>query len=423
MAAKKVSKKVTSRAPSSPKKTAPSSVASQVYALASKAIQKTTSKTPIALSRKPLPCVPTGSISLDNLIGGNLSPDKTGPICPGYPRGHITEIFGAEASGKTTLALEAIVEVQKQGGTAMFLDYEHALHHGYAAAIGVDFSNLLFYQPDNMEEGLEMLRIGVAAGADLIVVDSVAAMVPQADMEKKFNESDQLGNRARKLASALPKVVKLLRTPSERNPNGAAAILINQTRATISTGPSYAKGSSINTAGGFALKFFAYLRLHATGIRTERVKQKDPVTKKEKNIPYGTCTQVKVIKSKVDAKQGQTTELFIRFGQGIDDYHTIIESAEAHKVIKRSGAFYLLGEHKFQGREKLRNWLIDNPSEFEKLQAEVLKYIRAQGVLVEEEDDQALEIDDIIAQAEGAEDEDEDSYQEAEEVLIEGSEA
>lgn len=360
--------------------------------MAIKAIDKFTGGTqkPIGLDEGPLPCVPSGSLHIDNVIGGSLTLDKSASKCPGYPRRRITEIYGPEASGKTTLTLESIVQVQRQGGVAMFLDFEHALDHGYAKTLGVDFdpSRLILYQPDDMEQGLDMMRIGITVGVDLIIVDSVAAMVPAADMEKTFKDPDKIGHRALKLASALPKLVKLLK-PSERNGKGTAVIFINQTRATIGGN----SGAPLGTSGGHALKFFAYLRLQTSCIRTERLSIKDPVTKREKKIPFGSHTQVKVIKSKVDAKQGQTADIFIRYGKGIDNHYTVIEAAVAHRLVKKAGAFYEYQGQKYQGRDRFRDYLIANAEILKSLEEAVLKAVRSQAEDAPAEE----EIDDVEA--------------------------
>jgi recombination protein RecA len=390
--------------------------------LAAKTIAKFTNQKPIGFNEHPLPCVSTGPMGLDYLIGGILAPDKSGPLCPGYPRGHITELYGPEASGKTTLALEAIVETQRRGGSAMFLDFEHALAHRYAKDLGVDFNpqRLLLYQPDNMEQGLDMLRLGLATGIDLIVVDSVAAMVPKSEMEKNFEDPNKIGVVALKLAQSLPKVVKFLK-PHERNPQGTALIFINQTRAQISTGPGPARGGGgDNTAGGKALKFYAYLRLQTTCIRTERLKMRDPMSQKEKNVPFGSHTQVKVVKSKVDAKQGQTADLFIRYGQGIDDVYSTIESGVAWRIIKKGGAIFEYAGQKFQGRERLRAFLINDPTAFETLQAAVLEAIRSQAMPdPESEPTEEDEVDSILATSFGSGDEEDDVEGVPEEVELE----
>ncbi len=385
--------------------------------MAIKAIDQFTkgAQKPIGLDEGPIPCVPSGSLHIDYLIGGSLTADKSASKCPGYPRRRITEIYGPEASGKTTLTLESIVQVQRQGGVAMFLDFEHALDHAYAKTLGVDFdpARLILYQPDDMEQGLDMMRIGITVGVDLIIVDSVAAMVPAADMEKNFRDPDKIGHRALKLASALPKIVKMLK-PSERNGKGSAIILINQTRATIGGNA----GAPLGTSGGHALKFFAYLRLQTSCIRTERIAIKDPVTKREKKIPFGSHTQVKVIKSKVDAKQGQTADIFIRYGKGIDDYYTVIEAAVAHRLVKKSGAFFEFEGQKFQGRDKFRNYLISNAPILKSLEDAVLKAVRSQAEDAPEEE----ELDDVeavLTSAFGSGDEDDDAEVATEEVEIE----
>lgn len=384
--------------------------------MAIKAIDKFTNgaQKPIGLDEGPIPCVPTGSLHIDYLIGGSLTHDKSASKCPGYPRRRITEIYGPEASGKTTLTLESIVQVQRQGGSAMFLDFEHALDHAYAKSLGVDFdpSRLMLYQPDDMEQGLDMMRIGITLGVDLIIVDSVAAMVPQADMIKNFKDPDKIGHRALKLASALPKLVKLLK-PSDRNGQGSAVILINQTRATIGGNA----GAALGTSGGHALKFFAYLRLQTSCIRTERIAIKDAVTKKEKKIPFGSHTQVKVVKSKIDAKQGQTADIFIRYGKGIDDYYTVIEAAVAHKLVKKSGAFFEFQGQKFQGRDKFRTFLVDNATILKSLEDAVLKAVRSQAEDVPEAEEMD-DVDSVLTSAFGTGDEDEESEL-AEEIELE----
>lgn len=382
--------------------------------LAARAIEKFTGQKPIGLNEHPLPYVSTGSTNIDYIIGGVLASDKTGPLCPGYPRGHITEIYGAEASGKTTLTLESIVEVQRAGGSAMFLDFEHALSHKYAKDLGINFDprRLMLYQPENMEQGLDMLRLGILTGVDLIVVDSVAAMVPKAEMEKNFEDPNKIGFVALKLAQALPKIVRFLR-PNEKNPLGTAVIFINQTRASINTGYGGAAGDT--TSGGKALKYYAFLRLQLTCLRSERIVYKDPVSKKEKKAPFGSHTQVKVVKSKIDAKQGQTADIFIRFGQGIDDLYTIIEAGVAHRLIKKNGAFFEYDGQRYQGRERLRAFLLNDKTALEKLQRTVLGMIRSQAEVDPEAaaemeaGDGDFEVDALLANSLESEEETSDS--------------
>lgn len=390
----------------SQKKTLSARTAKAAMGAISKMTKKEGEQLPLGFRSAPFDVVPTGSVALDNLIGGNLAPDKSGPICPGYPRKHLTEIYGPEASGKTTLALEAIAEVQKRGGVAMFLDFENALHHGYAQTIGVNFDpeNMMLYQPDNMEQGLDMVAIGIKAGVDIIVVDSVAAMVTKTEMAKNFADVAKIGSRAAKLSEALPKIVKFLKQPPATNPEGTALVFINQTRAKIG---GMTPGD--DTSGGKALKFFAYLRLQANKIQSEYLEKVNPITRKKERIPFGNKTKVKVVKSKVDAKQGASAEIFIRYGQGLDDYYTTIESAVAHGLVRKSGAFFEYGDTRLQGREKFRSWLQSSDAKFAKLQSELLVAIRSQlsstALDDSEGDEEQNDIDALLVAATGDGDE------------------
>lgn len=427
-AAKKVTKKVTkkssSKSPGVVKQavSAKQAVSTKTASRAVAAIAKMTknSQKPLGVRNEPFAAVPTGSLALDNLIGGNPAPDKSGPICPGYPRQHITEIYGPEASGKTTLALEAIAEVQKQGGVAMFLDFENALHHGYAQSIGVDFdpNKLMLYQPDNMEQGLDMAIIGIKAGVDIVVVDSVAAMVTEDEMKKNIADVARIGSRAAKLADALPKIVKILRQVPDHNKDGTALVFINQTRAQIG---GMSKGDG--TSGGKALKFFAYLRLQANKIQSEYVEKMDPVTKKKVRAPFGNKTIVKVVKTKVDAKQGHTANIFIRYGQGIDNFYTVIESAVVYGLVKKGGAYYEYGDTRVQGREKFRSYLKSNPKAFDKLEEDLLSAIRIQSSgSVDDDDSGAVEDDDDLLEGLISTEEDDDLGGDVEEVTLEEDE-
>lgn len=294
-----------------------------------------------------------------------------------------------ESSGKTTAALQAIAEVQKQGGIAMFLDFEHALDDGYAKKIGVSFAEdkLLRYQPDTIEQGWKMIYIGIKAGVDLIVVDSVAAMVPAAELtNKKPGDAAKIGAVAASMAQMLPKVGTWLHSPSP-NPKGTALIFLNQVRAVIG-----GQGTGENTSGGHALKFFSYVRIKFTRIKSEFLKKKDRLTGREVSIPYGNLTRVKLVKCKVDGKQGYTTDIFIRFNYGIDDYYSMIESAVFHKIVKKDGSKYTFGGQAFIGRDKFRTFLTGNPSLFEQLRQNVLKAARSE----EDAKDEDLEDEDTF---------------------------
>lgn len=394
------------------KKSASSSAARLAKATAT--ILKHTGQKPIGQHKGALAAVGSGSFVIDDLIGGAPAQDGK-PMCPGYPRRRITEVFGAESSGKTTAALEAIAHVQSKGGLAMFLDFEHALHHGYATKVGVKFNDLALYAPNNFEEGLKMLYVGIQAGFDIIVVDSVAAMVTKDEMEKGIDKPSMIGDRARALAKFLPRMVSWLSKENPENPEGTALVLINQTRALIG-GMSYGGGDD-NTTGGKALKFFSYLRLRFTRLRSDVIKRKDRVSGKERNYPYGNHTQVKVIKSKIDAKQGHSADIFIRFGVGIDDYHSLIEGGVTNKLIGKSGPSYDFKGQKFKGREALRTFLASDAKATDELRKKLLEALQS-AVTIEDPDE-----DDEIGMAEFGEDGDaEADAVEVEVQLEEGAE-
>jgi recombination protein RecA len=347
-------------------------------AKARKTILKATKQKPLQPSEKPLGFVSTGSFPVDMLIGGTPTKDGKGLVCPGFPRRRIIELYGPESSGKTTLLIAAMVQAQKAGGTAMFIDFEHSLDHNYAKALGLSYDEdqLLVYQPDSMEEGFKMMFVAIAAGIDIVGVDSVAAMVPKDEMVKGFDDAAKIGIVARLFSSVLPKFVAWLqkypRLPDDKDavdPDhpGTTLVFVNQIRALISTGGGSYGGDSENTSGGKALKFFAYLRLRMARIKSEFVERKDQITGKKRRFPYGNLTNVKVVKSKLDAKQGHSTQMFIRYGVGIDDYISIIETGVVQKVISKKGSYYFLRDQKFQGKEKFRQFLLDNPKVYEAL--------------------------------------------------------
>jgi len=356
-------------------------------------ILKATQQQSIGYRSGTMPHLPTGIIQIDTLIGGELVEDKKSMVCPGLPKGRIIEVYGAESSGKTTLGLKFISVLQKSGGSALFLDYEHALHHGYAKATGVDFSpdKLLLYQPNTFEEGIKMLYLACAQKVDLVVIDSVSAMVPASELEKKVDDPAKIGALASTMSKYLPKMVKWL------DQSGTTLVFINQTRALISTN-SYASsgGGEDNTSGGKALKFFCSIRLKTTRIRSDFVEKKDTVTLKKKRTPYGNLVQVKAVKNKIAGHQGHTSEIFIRYGSGVDEYLSLIESALPRSIISKSGGNYAYGSNKFVGKEKVRRFLIDNPKAYEEIRDRVMKAIVAEAPEPLQGDDE-IEDDDIIS--------------------------
>lgn len=282
---------------------------------------------------------PTGSISLDLALGG------------GIPRGRIIEVYGPESSGKTTLTLHAIAEVQKQGGTAAFIDAEHALDPTYAKRIGVDVENLLLSQPDNGEQALEIVETLVRSNAvDLIVVDSVAALVPRAEIEGDMGDSLP-GLQARLMSQALRKLTGVI------NKSKATVIFINQIRMKI--GVMF--GNPETTTGGNALKFYASVRMDIR--RISQIKQADAV--------IGNRTRVKVVKNKI-APPFREAEFDIMYNEGISRSGDILDMAVNRSIVDKAGAWFAYGDQKIgQGREAAKQHLQKNPEVMEEIAAKV----------------------------------------------------
>ncbi|HAM12527.1 MAG: recombinase RecA [Actinobacteria bacterium] len=279
--------------------------------------------------RAPVEIIPTGSIALDVALGVG-----------GLPRGRIIEIYGPESSGKTTLTLHAIANVQKAGGIAAFIDAEHALDPDYAQKLGVDIDQLLVSQPDTGEQALEIADMLIRSGAiDLVVIDSVAALVPKAEIEGEMGDS-HVGLQARLMSQALRKLTGGL------NQTKTTAIFINQLREKI--GVFF--GSPETTAGGKALKFYASVRLDIRRIETL----------KDGTDAVGNRTRVKVVKNKM-APPFKQAEFDILYGTGISREGSLIDFGVEHSIVKKSGAWYTYdGEQLGQGKENARNFLIKN---------------------------------------------------------------
>ena len=282
--------------------------------------------------------VPSGSIGLDLALGVG-----------GLPRGRLIEIYGPESSGKTTLALHAIAEVQKAGGVAAFIDAEHALDVTYARRLGVSLPDLLVSQPDTGEQALEIVEQLVCSGAvDLIVVDSVAALVPRAEIEGEMGDA-HMGIQARLMSQAMRKLTGLV------SRNQAMVIFINQIRMKIGV----VFGNPETTTGGNALKFYASVRLDIR--RTGQVKEGDVVV--------GSRTRVKVVKNKV-APPFREAEFDIRYGVGVDRFAEAVDLGVERGILEKSGAHVSLdGERIGQGRERAAEWLRANPQAFDRLVA------------------------------------------------------
>ena len=296
--------------------------------------------------------VPTGSLSLDLALG-----------IGGLPKGRIIEIYGPESSGKTTVALHAVAEVQKRGGIAGFIDAEHALDPVYARNIGVDIDNLYISQPDNGEQALEITETMVRSGAvDIVIVDSVAALVPKAEIEGDMGDS-HVGLQARLMSQALRKLTSVV---SKTN---CIVIFINQLREKI--GVMF--GNPETTTGGRALKFYASVRLDVR--RTEALKQGGEV--------IGNHTKVKVVKNKI-APPFKEAEFDIMFGQGISTIGDILDLAANCGIVNKSGAWYAYNDAKIgQGRENAKQYLKENRQICDEIERKVRAYY---GLPVPEED-------------------------------------
>jgi recombination protein RecA len=280
--------------------------------------------------RAPVEVIPTGSIALDVALG-----------IGGLPRGRVVEIYGPESSGKTTLALHAVANAQKAGGIAAFIDAEHALDPEYAKKLGVDTDALLVSQPDTGEQALEIMDMLIRSGAiDIVVVDSVAALVPKAEIEGEMGDS-HVGLQARLMSQALRKITGAL------NSSGTTAIFINQLREKI--GVMF--GSPETTTGGKALKFYASVRLDIRRIETL----------KEGTEAVGNRTRVKVVKNKM-APPFKQAEFDILYGVGISREGSLIDMGVEHGFVRKSGAWYTYeGDQLGQGKENARGFLRDNP--------------------------------------------------------------
>jgi len=290
----------------------------------------------------PISVIPTGSISFDAALGVG-----------GFPRGRVIEVFGPESSGKTTITLQVIAEAQKTGGMAGFIDAEHALDPGYAKKLGVDVDNLLVSQPDYGEQALEITEALVRSNAmDVLVVDSVAALVPKAELDGEMGDS-HMGLQARLMSQALRKLTGIV------SKSRTCLIFINQIREKI--GVMF--GNPETTTGGKALKFYSSVRIDIRRIAAV----------KEGDVVIGSRTKVKIVKNKV-APPFRDAEFDILYGEGISREGDLLDLAANHNIVEKSGSWYSYkGERIGQGRENARQFLKDNKDVLAKLDTEVRK--------------------------------------------------
>ncbi len=301
--------------------------------------------------------IPTGALSLDIALG-----------LGGLPKGRIIEIYGPESSGKTTVALHAVAEVQRRGGIAGFIDAEHALDPAYAKNIGVDIDNLYISQPDCGEQALEITETMVRSGAvDIVIVDSVAALVPKAEIDGDMGDS-HVGLQARLMSQALRKLTAVI------SKSNCIVIFINQLREKV----GIMFGNPETTTGGRALKFYSSVRMDVR--RIESLKQGGEV--------IGNRTRVKIVKNKV-APPFKEAEFDIMFGQGISREGDILDLAAEVGVVNKSGAWYAYNGDKIgQGRENAKNYFRENPHICEEVEAKVRDFFRLDGAEAEEESEE-----------------------------------
>ncbi|NLY77015.1 MAG: recombinase RecA [Tissierellia bacterium] len=307
--------------------------------------------------------IPTGCLSLDIALG-----------IGGFPRGRIIEIFGPESSGKTTVALHAIAEAQKRNGIAAFIDAEHALDPNYAKNLGVDVENLIVSQPDTGEQALEIAEALIrSAAVDIIVVDSVAALVPKAEIEGEMGDS-HVGLQARLMSQALRKLAGAV------NKSNTIIIFINQLREKV----GIMFGNPETTTGGRALKFYSSIRLDVR--RVDSIKQGENI--------IGNRTRVKVVKNKV-APPFKQAEFDIMYGAGISKEGNIVDAGVEADVIKKSGSWYSYGDQKLgQGRENVKDFLKDNPDLYQEIESKIREKFNLFNSTVEDPSNSRSKIED-----------------------------
>jgi len=329
--------------------------------------------------KESLPHISSGSIVIDHLIGGEQNQFGVSP-CPGFPRGRVTQVWGHESAGKTTLCLEAVAQCCADGGTAVFIDWENDIVPDYAAALGVpitDSSKFMLLQPDTLEDGIKYAMAYATAGVDLIIFDSVGAAVT-----RRIAERDALD------VAEQAKVAELQSVWSQELPNikgtiarsGTAVVGISQIRATLASMPGAAK---TKPQGGNAWKFYAAVRLELRRVKNEKAREYNDLTHKTDERVVGGIIMAKTVKCKVSRSQGREEIFYIRWGEGIDNVRTVIEIAKSHGIIKGAGwmtwADAPEGPLKLQGSEQMRKHMLNNPDHFEALKAKVMPFLGSGG--------------------------------------------
>lgn len=354
------------------------------------------------------PHISSGSFIIDMFIGG--PPNKHGVVpYPGFPRGKIVNLYGHEASGKTTLALETAAGVCAKGGNVVYIDWENEVVPTYAAKLGVPIGNrskFVLVQPESLEEGFRIAYVMVCSGVDLVVLDSIGAAVPQAAIEKSVKEvtdNVRIGHANQFWSTKLP----LLKTKLQKS--GSVLLAISQMRSNIQT--SGYGGDGMLAQGGNPWKFYPALRLRLQRISTEKAKVYSPIDNTTKDVVVGSVVRIKADKCKISPQQGNDALFYIRYGEGIDNLRSLIEVGTCHKIITKGGAWYSWTtsggkEIRTQGVEKFREIIINDPSLFGELEAQVRQAVfKSYGQVTKnhivEEDDDESSIEDEILRAVG----------------------
>lgn len=321
--------------------------------------------------QQSLPHVPTGSMIIDYLIGGVPNLHGVQP-CPGIPRKRITQLWGQEGAGKTTLALTAAAATIKAGGTVFYVDWENAIVPDYALTLGVpvmDESKFVLVQPSTLEEGVKLILIAAIGGADLIIIDSIGAAVPANIADRGVEEAGEqarVGLSAKVWSEFLPDLrARILRS-------GSAVLGISQVRAKIG---GMGMGPQSEPQGGYAWKFFSDVRIEIRRIQQEKVKMVNALANKTEERVVGSIVKCKVVKCKLSDSQGREENFYIRQGEGIDDVRSTIEIAISYNIIRKSGGWFYYEEHKWQGQEQVRTFFKENALAMAELTKKVLPHL------------------------------------------------
>jgi len=402
-------KKTTKKAPAKQKTTSTKTSGSPLLAaqaVLDKALPDKDWRTDLdpASLRQSLPHLPTGSLTVDYLIGGKPNDFGVAP-CPGMPRGRIMQLYGHEGSGKTTLALTLAATTCDNGGTVCFIDWENEIVPYYAKALGVpieDKTKFTLAVPETLEQGIVIAYTMAKHGVDLIVFDSVGAGIPKKQLEGKLEEMADLGRiglNAAIWSNTLPKLKSVaMRT-------GTSIIGISQLRENINTS---GYGETSNAQGGKAWRFYSALRVKLARIKTEKATHTNSLTNKKEDKVVGAVIKVKLDKCKVSPQQGNEEVMYIRQGEGIDDYRTIIEVGIAYGIVKKGGAWIEWaspdGAHhvKRQGMDRFRKTMLETEGAFQALYGQILPYLGATTTPIEDDDEDEppgidADIEDLLA--------------------------